>query len=138
MNDMNVPKTGMKAPQAVLEDLASELEELTPELRKAASYVLENPNDVGVSSIREIADAAGVKPNTFVRMARSVGFDGYEDFRQSVPRSDPQPWYKTFQTGHAGCNRWPRKGSSAHCLRKWLLARSRTSRTRSPRPMPTR
>jgi DNA-binding MurR/RpiR family transcriptional regulator len=78
---MNVPNSDLKAPQEVLDDLASELEELTPELRKAASYVLENPNDVGVSSIREIADAAGVKPNTFVRMARSVGFDGYEDFR---------------------------------------------------------
>ena len=81
MNDINVPKADLKAPQEVLDELAIELEELTPELKKAASYVLENPNDVGVSSIREIADAAGVKPNTFVRMARSVGFDGYEDFR---------------------------------------------------------
>ncbi|GAA0774631.1 MurR/RpiR family transcriptional regulator [Roseibium denhamense] len=78
---MNVPKTDSIAPADVLETLASELEELTPELRKAASYVLDNPNDVSVSSIREIADAAGVKPNTFVRMARSVGFEGYEDFR---------------------------------------------------------
>ncbi|MBO6757294.1 MAG: MurR/RpiR family transcriptional regulator [Roseibium sp.] len=79
---MNVPKTDLKAPREVLDDLVAEFDELTPELRKAASYVLENPNDVGVSSIREIAEAAGVKPNTFVRMARSVGFDGYEDFRQ--------------------------------------------------------
>ena len=62
--------------------LASGLEDLTPEIRKAAAYVLENPNDVGVSSIREIAGAARVKPNTFVRMARSVGFDGYDDFRE--------------------------------------------------------
>ena len=31
--------------------------------------------------MREIAEAANVKPNTFVRMARQVGFDGYEDFR---------------------------------------------------------
>ncbi|MEM7462294.1 MAG: MurR/RpiR family transcriptional regulator [Pseudomonadota bacterium] len=79
---MNVPKTDSRPPKRVLEELASELQELTPELRKAASYVLENPNDVGVSSIREIADAAGVKPNTFVRMARTVGFDGYEGFRE--------------------------------------------------------
>jgi DNA-binding MurR/RpiR family transcriptional regulator len=43
--------------------------------------VLENPNDVGVSTVREIAEAANVKPNTFVRMARQVGFEGYEDFR---------------------------------------------------------
>jgi DNA-binding MurR/RpiR family transcriptional regulator len=43
--------------------------------------VLENPRDVGVSTVREIAEAANVKPNTVVRMARQVGFEGYEDFR---------------------------------------------------------
>jgi len=69
-------------PQAVLNGLATQLDGLTPEMRKAAAYVLENPNDVGVSSIREIAQAANVKPNTFVRMARCVGFDGYDDFRE--------------------------------------------------------
>ena len=58
-----------------------ELPDLTPEARKAATYVLENPRDVGVSTVREIAQAANVKPNTVVRMARQVGFEGYEDFR---------------------------------------------------------
>ncbi|MDH3694531.1 MAG: MurR/RpiR family transcriptional regulator [Gammaproteobacteria bacterium] len=66
----------------VLQALGAELGNLSPELRKAAAYVLENPNDVGVSSIREIAEDAGVKPNTFVRMARCVGFKGYDDFRE--------------------------------------------------------
>ena len=81
MNNTNVPyqDEGITAP--VLNELASQFESLTPELKKAAAYVLENPLDVGVSSIREIADAANVKPNTFVRMAREVGFEGYEDFR---------------------------------------------------------
>ena len=78
MNDMNVPKL----PDMLLADLAEELDDLTPELRKAAAYVLENPNNVGVSSIREIAEAAQVKPNTFVRMARQIGCDGYDDFRE--------------------------------------------------------
>ena len=81
MNDINVPYTDAPASQTVLKTLANQLSDLTPELRKAAAYVLENPNDVGVSSIREISDAAQVKPNTFVRMARSVGFEGYDDFR---------------------------------------------------------
>ncbi|MCP5072574.1 MAG: MurR/RpiR family transcriptional regulator [Rhodobacteraceae bacterium] len=82
MNGMNVPNTAQPASHEVLTGLAGTLDSLTPELRKAAAYVLENPNDVGISSIREIADAAKVKPNTFVRMARTVGFDGYEDFRE--------------------------------------------------------
>jgi len=75
MNDTNVSYT-------VLERLAAELPELTPEAQKAATYVLENPRDVGVSTVREIAEAAKVKPNTVVRMARQVGFEGYDDFRE--------------------------------------------------------
>ncbi len=81
MNDTVVPISSPPVSQQVLETISSQLPEMTPELRKAAAYVLDNPNDVGVSSIREIADAAKVKPNTFMRMARIVGFDGYDDFR---------------------------------------------------------
>ena len=73
---------GTNISDAVLNRLAEELPALTPETRKAATYVLENPNDVGVSTVREIAEAARVKPNTVVRMARQVGFEGYEDFRE--------------------------------------------------------
>ncbi|MEM8758699.1 MAG: MurR/RpiR family transcriptional regulator [Pseudomonadota bacterium] len=65
----------------VLERLSEEWDSLTPEAQKAARYVLENPTEVGVSTVREIAAAAQVQPNTFVRMARQVGFEGYEDFR---------------------------------------------------------
>lgn len=74
MNDTNVSSI-------VLDRLTEEWDALTPEAQKAARYVLENPTDVGVSTVREIAEAAKVKPNTFVRMARQVGFEGYEDFR---------------------------------------------------------
>lgn len=75
MNDTNVQST-------VLDRLTAEWDALTPEAQKAARYVLENPADVGVSTVREIARAARVKPNTFVRMARQVGFEGYDDFRE--------------------------------------------------------
>ncbi len=75
MNDTNVPSP-------VLSRLTAEWDSLTPEAQKAARYVLENPADVGVSTVREIANAAQVKPNTLVRMARQVGYDGYEDFRE--------------------------------------------------------
>lgn len=75
MTEMNIANT-------VLTRLSEELDELTPEAKKAARYVLENPRDVGVSTVREIATAADVKPNTIVRMARQVGFDGYDDFRE--------------------------------------------------------
>ena len=68
--------------EQILTRLSDDWDVLTPEAQKAARYVLENPRDVGVSTVREIAEAAQVKPNTVVRMARQVGFDGYEDFRE--------------------------------------------------------
>ena len=83
MNDTNIPNMGLAAhaPAEVLDRLSEEWAALTPETQKAARYILENPQDVGVSTVREIADAAKVKPNTVVRMARQAGFEGYEDFR---------------------------------------------------------
>ena len=74
MNDTNVSSL-------VLERLADELPDFTPQARKAAIYILVNPLDVGVSTVREIAEAADVNPNTVMRMARQVGFTGYDDFR---------------------------------------------------------
>lgn len=73
---------GTNVSQKILSRLTEELDTLTPEAQKAARYVLENPTEVGVSTVREIASAAQVKPNTVVRMARQVGFEGYEDFRE--------------------------------------------------------
>lgn len=105
MNDTNVSST-------VLDRLSEEWNALTPEAQKAARYVLENPTDVGVSTVREIAEAAKVKPNTFVRMARQVGFEGYEDFRAPfrdairqgiVSFPDRARWLQTIgKTGELG------------------------------------
>jgi len=74
MNNTNVSSL-------VLERLADELPDFTPQARKVAIYILENPLDVGVSTVREIAEAADVNPNTVMRMVRQVGFSGYDDFR---------------------------------------------------------
>ncbi|MEO9614065.1 MAG: MurR/RpiR family transcriptional regulator [Nitratireductor sp.] len=77
---MNVPLP--KSPAEVLAELANRLSSFTPELQKAATHILENSNLVSVSSIRKMAQDADVKPNTLVRMARTLGFEGYEDFRK--------------------------------------------------------
>ncbi|KMW59336.1 Transcriptional regulator, RpiR family [Candidatus Rhodobacter oscarellae] len=71
MNDTNV-----------LDRLSEEWDALTPAAQKAARYVLENPQQVGVSTVRGLAEAADVTPNTLVRMAQQVGFDGFADFQE--------------------------------------------------------
>lgn len=74
--------TYTNVPAAILKSLSSDLGNLPPQVQKAARYVVENPKKIGFSTVREIAGAAGVKPNTMVRMARLAGFSGYEDFRE--------------------------------------------------------
>ncbi len=112
MSGITVPNSRGLESVDVLAALSEEFAGLTPEIRKAASYVLENPNDVGVSSIREIATAAKVKPNTLVRMARTVGFNGYDEFREpfreqikrgSVNFPDRARWLQSLgQSGKLG------------------------------------
>ena len=55
---------------------------LTPELQKAAKYIVEHPEDVGLNSMRTVAGAAGVKPATISRLSKSLGFGGYEELRR--------------------------------------------------------
>jgi DNA-binding MurR/RpiR family transcriptional regulator len=55
---------------------------LSPQLRLAARYVLDAPDDVALSSMRTVASHAGVHPSTLVRLARELKFSGYAEFRE--------------------------------------------------------
>ena len=79
MNHQNVPN--FTNPEALLAGVSSTMGRLSPELRKAATFLLENPSLVGVSSARQMAREADVKPNTWVRLAKEFGFSGYEPMR---------------------------------------------------------
>ncbi len=80
MNKTNVPFPA--TPGDLLEALQSARAKLTPELRKLADFLLENPFEIGVCSIRQLAAKADVKPNTLVRLSRSLGIDSYDSFRE--------------------------------------------------------
>ncbi|MEM7321823.1 MAG: MurR/RpiR family transcriptional regulator [Actinomycetota bacterium] len=69
-------------PTPILDRMNAALDDLSPQMRQAATYLLENPSEIAVTSMRGIADAAGVKPNTLVRMAKALGFAGYEELRE--------------------------------------------------------
>ncbi len=67
---------------------------LTPELQKAAKFMLENPEEVGLNSMRRVAGEAGVKPATVSRLSKALGFDEYEvfrrPFRQRLRKNEPR------------------------------------------------
>ncbi|GEK47372.1 MurR/RpiR family transcriptional regulator [Halomonas pacifica] len=72
--------------------LAACYAELSPQLKLAANYVLEQPMEIAFQSIRKSATAAQVTPSTLMRLAKRLGFDSYEQFReifQSAVQSGP-------------------------------------------------
>ena len=91
MNDQIVPK--LKSPEQVLDRLQVLLPDLTPELKKAAGCLLEDQQMIGVYSARHMAKRAEVKPNTMVRLAKELGFSGYEAlrhlFQTAIEQAEP-------------------------------------------------
>ncbi|AXA69150.1 MurR/RpiR family transcriptional regulator [Achromobacter insolitus] len=71
----------MSLPSDLLLTLQEKLEQLPPELQRAAHWVVAHPAEVGLWSMRRQAQTLGVAPATMLRLARAVGFSSYEDFR---------------------------------------------------------
>ena len=61
--------------------VAHRFDGLSPQLQRAARYVAEHPEEIATRSLRRVADAANVAPQTMSRLARALDFDGYEDLR---------------------------------------------------------
>jgi DNA-binding MurR/RpiR family transcriptional regulator len=80
MTQTNVPKHATVT--EILTRLQDARRDLTPELSKLVTYLLDNPNEIGVSSIRQLAAKADVKPNTLVRLSHAIGMESYEAFRE--------------------------------------------------------
>ena len=66
----------------VAEQIESAYADLSPQLQRAARYVLDSPDDVALGTIRDVATRAGVHPSTLVRLARELAFSGYAEFRK--------------------------------------------------------
>jgi DNA-binding MurR/RpiR family transcriptional regulator len=63
------------------EVVAERFDDLSGQLRTAARYLLDHPDDVALRSMRELAQSAGLPPVTFVRLARALGFPDYSELR---------------------------------------------------------
>ena len=66
----------------VIEQLTAAFPNLSPQLRQAARYVLDRPEEVAINSMRRVAADAEVAPSTMLRLAKALGHEGYEAFRQ--------------------------------------------------------
>jgi len=71
----------------VIEQLTAAFPDLSPQLKQAARYVLDAPAEVAINSMRRVAVNADVAPSTMLRLAKALGYDSYEAFRQPFRES---------------------------------------------------
>ena len=63
------------------EKLISDYAKLSPQMQKAARYILDHPSDVALRSMRALARAANVPPSTVTRLMAAIGVETWQDFR---------------------------------------------------------
>ena len=67
--------------ETLTEHIVGQFPSLPAQLQRAARYVLDNPDDVALLSMREQARRAGLPPWTMTRLAKRLGFAGYDAVR---------------------------------------------------------
>ncbi len=60
---------------------APRVDNLSPQLTRAARFVADHPEEVAVGSLRSLARKLGVAPATMTRLARSLGYRSYAALR---------------------------------------------------------
>lgn len=65
----------------LIQSIVGRMEALTPQLRRAARFVVDHPAEVAMASMRQVAAKAGVTPSTMLRLAQALGEPSYEAFR---------------------------------------------------------
>lgn len=54
------------------------IEQLSPQLRRAARFVVDNPGEIATRSLRHVAQKASLPAPTFSRLARAIGYESYD------------------------------------------------------------
>ena len=60
--------------------------DMSPQFQIGARFLIDFPGEVPVQSMRSIAAGAGVQPATLVRLAKALGYEGWDELRQVFVR----------------------------------------------------
>jgi DNA-binding MurR/RpiR family transcriptional regulator len=69
-------------PPALSERIVEQLPHMTRQLALSARFIVDHPDSVVISSMREIAGRVGVAPATLLRLARLLGYQDWSNFRE--------------------------------------------------------
>jgi len=77
-------ESARKIPHSCIVKLQAIYNSLKSAERKAADFLLEDPEFVGKSTISEVAERAGCSEATLVRLSRKLGFGGYPELKRGL------------------------------------------------------
>lgn len=63
--------------------IETRLDDLPPQLRRAAIHMRERPQEVALGSLRSVAASAGVSPASITRLLATLGIGSWDAFQQS-------------------------------------------------------
>ncbi len=62
--------------------IKKDLESIPKKLRRVIKYIIDNPDDVAISTSRDLAKKLDVNPATIVRASKELGYKGYAELKQ--------------------------------------------------------
>jgi DNA-binding MurR/RpiR family transcriptional regulator len=65
----------------LIDQLKSQFESFSPQFQVAAKFLLDQPDEIAVSSMRSVAAEAKVQSATLVRLAQHMGFTGWPELK---------------------------------------------------------
>ncbi|MBF8781251.1 MurR/RpiR family transcriptional regulator [Pseudomonas fulva] len=110
--------------QQIQKLIEKEFDSLPRVLQQAARFVVSNPTDVALDSMRGVARKAGVQPAAMLRLARQLRFENYEVFREHF-RSWLADRDSPLTDRAKALRRGPHGDSNAELVSLWLEAESR-------------
>lgn len=73
---------GADAYERLRGEIAAQHGGLSDRLRTIAEYALDNPTDMALGTVAEVAKRAGAQPSAIVRFAHTMGFSGFTEMQQ--------------------------------------------------------
>jgi DNA-binding MurR/RpiR family transcriptional regulator len=74
----------MNARPSPLTELCSALPSLPSRLQQVGRFVAANEYDATTRSMRELASVAGADPAAFTRLAKAIGYSGWDELRAAL------------------------------------------------------
>jgi DNA-binding MurR/RpiR family transcriptional regulator len=79
----------------IVERIKTSLDGMSVQMQAAARFIMDQPSEVALLSMREQARKAGVPPATMMRLAQRLGFSGYQDLKDAYVEAirDNLAWF---------------------------------------------